>query len=446
MAGKLPAVAGYWLKAIGHARGPLAEDWIEARAALLRSTGFPRRPRIEPGDRLVLYASVWRRVFALAQVVGEPQERDHPRWPWTVEIETLLLVPGARRRAAGGGDRRRRALDEPAVAHPHHRGPLPARARGDRVRSLRAMIDLRSDTVTLPTDAMRAAMAAAPLGDDQFGEDPSVNLLQERVAELLGKEAGLFVPTGTMANQLPLKLYCQPGDDVVVGEESHAVWHETGAAAANAGVQFTTAGSGGLYTADELRAVLKPRGHLLFPPTTLVEVEDTQNRMGGLVWDRAELEAVCAVAREHGAASYLDGARLLNAAAARGDHPADARRAVRPRLDRALQGPRLSGRVGARRHARGHRGPDPLPPDARRRDAPGGRARRGGPARARSPRRAPPPGPRQRAQDRREAVLGRPACSSTSSGWRRTSSSSGSARARRTPRPSSRARRSAACS
>ena len=184
------------------------------------------------------------------------------------------------------------------------------------------MIDLRSDTVTLPTDAMRAAMAAAPLGDDQFGEDPSVNLLQERVAELLGKQAGLFVPTGTMANQLPLKLYCQPGDDVVVGEESHAVWHETGAAAANAGVQFTTAGSGGLYTAGELRAVMKPRGHLLFPPTTLVEVEDTQNRMGGLVWDRAELEAVCAVAREHGAASYLDGARLLNAAAARGDHPA----------------------------------------------------------------------------------------------------------------------------
>src|SRR5215210_2725940 len=144
------------------------------------------------------------------------------------------------------------------------------------------MVDLRSDTVTLPTAAMRAAMAAAPLGDDQFGEDPSVNLLQERVAALLGKEAGLFVPTGTMANQLPLKLYCAPGDDVVVGEESHAVWHEAGAAAA---------GAGGLFTADELRAVMKPRGHLLFPPTTLVEVEDTHNRIGGLVWDRAELEA-----------------------------------------------------------------------------------------------------------------------------------------------------------
>jgi hypothetical protein len=86
-------VAGYWLKAIGHARGPLTEDWIETRAELLRRTGFPRRPRIEPGDRLVLYASVWRRVFALAEVTGEPRERDHPRWPWTVEIETLLLVP-----------------------------------------------------------------------------------------------------------------------------------------------------------------------------------------------------------------------------------------------------------------------------------------------------------------------------------------------------------------
>src|ERR671910_331548 len=86
-------MGSYWLKAIGHARGPLPEDWIESRATLLRSTGFPRRPRIEPGDRLVLYASVWRRVFALAQVIGEPQERDHPRWPWTVEIETLLLVP-----------------------------------------------------------------------------------------------------------------------------------------------------------------------------------------------------------------------------------------------------------------------------------------------------------------------------------------------------------------
>jgi hypothetical protein len=84
---------GYWLKAIGHARGPLAERWIEERAELLRHTGFPRRPRIAPGDRLVLYASVWRRVFALAEVLGEPERREHPRWPWTLPIETLLVIP-----------------------------------------------------------------------------------------------------------------------------------------------------------------------------------------------------------------------------------------------------------------------------------------------------------------------------------------------------------------
>ena len=184
------------------------------------------------------------------------------------------------------------------------------------------MIDLRSDTVTRPTEAMREAIARAPVGDDQYGEDPSVIALQERVAALLGKEAALFVPTGTMANQLPLKLYCRPGDDVIVGLESHAVWHETGAAAANAGVQFTEIGADGRFTADELLATRNPQDHLLYPPTTLVEVEDTQNRRGGLVSDPAELERVGAAAREHGVASYLDGARLLNAAAARGDDPA----------------------------------------------------------------------------------------------------------------------------
>jgi threonine aldolase len=109
---------------------------------------------------------------------------------------------------------------------------------------------------------------------------------------------------------------------VIVGVESHAVWHETGAAAALGGVQFTEIGTDGRFTADEFLAARNPRGHLLYPPTTLVEVEDTQNRMGGLVWDRAELERIGAAAREHGVASYLDGARLLNAAAARGEDPA----------------------------------------------------------------------------------------------------------------------------
>jgi threonine aldolase len=183
-------------------------------------------------------------------------------------------------------------------------------------------IDLRSDTVTRPTAAMREAMAAAPVGDDQFGEDPSVNLLQERVAALLGKEAGLFVPTGHMANQLALLRFTRPGDEVVVGRETHAVWHEIGAGAANAGVQFREVGTDGTFTAEELVAAIKPRGHLIFPPTTLVEVEDTHNRAGGIVWERASLEAVGETARAHDLASYLDGARLLNAAVARGEDPA----------------------------------------------------------------------------------------------------------------------------
>jgi threonine aldolase len=179
-------------------------------------------------------------------------------------------------------------------------------------------IDLRSDTVTLPSLAMRQAMAAAPVGDDQYGEDPSVNRLQERLAELLGKEAALFVPSGTMANQIALKILTRPGDDVVVGDEAHIVWHESGAAAANSGVQFTVVGQGGLFTAADLRAACKPPGHIVFPPTTLVAIENTHNRGGGVVFPQAEAVAICETARELGLASYLDGARLFNAAAASG--------------------------------------------------------------------------------------------------------------------------------
>jgi len=177
-------------------------------------------------------------------------------------------------------------------------------------------IDLRSDTVTLPSPAMRKAMAEAPVGDDQYGEDPTVNRLQERIAELLGKEAALFSPSGTMANQIALKVLTRPGDDVLVGEESHIVWHESGAAAANSGVQFTVIGKGGLFTAAELRAACKPPGHVVFPPTTLVAVENTHNRGGGVIFPQGEATAICAAARELGLATYLDGARLFNAAAA----------------------------------------------------------------------------------------------------------------------------------
>ena len=177
-------------------------------------------------------------------------------------------------------------------------------------------IDLRSDTVTLPSDDMRAAMARAPVGDDQYGEDPTVNALQERVAALLGKEAALFLPSGTMANQIGLKLLTRPGDEVVVGEESHIVWHESGAAAANAGVQFTIVGQGGLFTAADVRAATKPRGHVVFPPTTLVVLENTHNRGGGVVFPQDDARGDLRRGPRAGLGTYLDGARLFNAAVA----------------------------------------------------------------------------------------------------------------------------------
>jgi threonine aldolase len=165
---------------------------------------------------------------------------------------------------------------------------------------------------------MRAAIAAAPVGDDQYGEDPTINALQQRVADLLGKEAALWLPSGTMANQVALRTLTRPGDDVVVSRESHAVWHETGASAANAGVQFTEIGARGVFGVAEFIAAVKPRGHPMYPPTTLVEVENTHNRSGGIIFDQNEVERLCAAARERDIASFLDGARLWNASVASG--------------------------------------------------------------------------------------------------------------------------------
>jgi threonine aldolase len=178
------------------------------------------------------------------------------------------------------------------------------------------IIDLRSDTVTKPSAAMRRAIAEAEVGDDQYGEDPSVNLLQDRMAVLLGKEAAVFVPSGTMANQIALKILTRPGDDVILGQETHMVWHETGAGGANAGVQFTQIGKGGLFTEADFRAAFKAPGHMMFPPTTLVAIENTHNRGGGVVFQPAEVAAICKTARKLGARTYLDGARLFNAAIA----------------------------------------------------------------------------------------------------------------------------------
>ena len=179
-------------------------------------------------------------------------------------------------------------------------------------------IDLRSDTVTRPTRAMRTAMAEAPVGDDQYGEDPSTNRLQALMAERLGKPAALWLPSGTMANQVALKVLTRPGDEVVASRESHAGWHEAGGAAANAGVQIVEIGRGGVFSVDELEAAIKPAGLPVFPATTLMEIENTHNRAGGVVVPQPLVLQLCAAARARGLACFLDGARLWNASAASG--------------------------------------------------------------------------------------------------------------------------------
>jgi threonine aldolase len=184
-------------------------------------------------------------------------------------------------------------------------------------------IDLRSDTVTRPTPAMREQIARAAVGDDQYGEDETMNRLQQRIAELLGKEAALWLPSGTMANQVALRMLTRPGDDVIVSTEAHSVWHEAGGSGANAGVQLTEIGTGGAFTVEQFVASVKPRGHVVYPPTTLLEIENTHNRSGGRIFPQQQVEAVCAAARERGIASFLDGARLWNAAVASGRTVAD---------------------------------------------------------------------------------------------------------------------------
>nr|WP_044248950.1 low-specificity L-threonine aldolase [Chondromyces apiculatus] len=179
------------------------------------------------------------------------------------------------------------------------------------------MVDLRSDTVTRPTEAMRRIMAVAEVGDDVYREDPTARRLEERVAEITGKEAALFVPSGTMGNQIALLCHTQRGDEVVVGEGAHCAYYESGAGAAWSGVQFEVAGRGGLFTAAELEAVIKAPAYYM-PRTRVVALENTHNRAGGVVFPEDEVHAIAQVARAHGLAMHLDGARLWNASVATG--------------------------------------------------------------------------------------------------------------------------------
>ena len=185
-----------------------------------------------------------------------------------------------------------------------------------------APIDLRSDTVTRPGPEMRAAIAAAEVGDDVYGEDPTVNQLQQEVARLLGKEAALFVPSGSMANQIAIAVHTRPGDEIIVGQRSHSWLFESGAAAAIAGVQVRVLPGDGRYkVADAAAAINPPDDH--FARTSLLAVENTHNMGGGVIWSREDLEAVLELARARGLKTHLDGARLWNAAAGSGRSEAE---------------------------------------------------------------------------------------------------------------------------
>jgi threonine aldolase len=175
------------------------------------------------------------------------------------------------------------------------------------------MIDLRSDTVTKPTEAMRQAMARADVGDDVYGEDPTVNRLQDMVATMFGKKAALFVPSGTMANQLAIRLHSQPGQEVIVESKSHIVRYEQGAAGALAGVQLHwVVGARGLISADQVEAAVRPNEpHTI--QTALICLENTHNSGGGTIYPLATIERIRAVANTHGIPMHLDGARLFNA-------------------------------------------------------------------------------------------------------------------------------------
>ncbi len=180
------------------------------------------------------------------------------------------------------------------------------------------MIDLRSDTVTRPTQAMRRAMAEAPVGDDVFGEDPTVNRLEGYVAELLGKEAALYAPSGTMCNQIGVFVNTNRGDEVLLHEGAHAFNYEAGAPALLSGVQLRPLpGEGGVITPDTLRAAVRPE-NVHFPRPGLLCLENTHNTAGGKVYPLKDFAGVAAAAREMGLRVHLDGARLFNAQAATG--------------------------------------------------------------------------------------------------------------------------------
>jgi threonine aldolase len=185
-------------------------------------------------------------------------------------------------------------------------------------------IDLRSDTVTMPTPEMRQAMATAPLGDDVFGDDPMVNELEEVAAARLGKEAALFLPSGTMGNVVGVAVHTRPGEELIADADAHVYLYEAAGAAVISGVQIRpVATAAGVMTPADIEAALRPRNDFHQPITAAVSFEDTHNRHGGVVWPLEDLRAASEAARAHGLRVHLDGARIFNAAVASGVDVAD---------------------------------------------------------------------------------------------------------------------------
>jgi len=186
------------------------------------------------------------------------------------------------------------------------------------------MIDLRSDTVTRPTPEMWEAMFRAEVGDDVYGEDPTANHLEEKVATLLGKEASIFVPSGTMANELCLKAHTRPGDEVIVEIDSHIFHDESGAAAALAGVQLhPLKGERGILYPEQIERAIRDSQDYHLPITRLICLENTHNRGGGTIYPLKIVEEISQIARKHHLLLHMDGARLLNATVALGIDPTE---------------------------------------------------------------------------------------------------------------------------
>ena len=194
-----------------------------------------------------------------------------------------------------------------------HYTPAPRDPKADPIR-----INLLSDTQTRPTPAMREAMARAEVGDEQIGDDPTVNLLCERVADLLGKEAAVFMPSGTMCNVAATLSHCRPGDEILAHASAHIIAREGGAHAALGGFQITPLpGDDGQFAPETFRAALHPRSRYQ-PPQTVVSVEQTANIGGGTIWKKKALDEVVEIAKANGLITHMDGARLLNACVATG--------------------------------------------------------------------------------------------------------------------------------